>query len=111
MTLLRPSLTAITPATITDKDILNESLEQVAKLRYAISDEEYTLNDQVAVAINDTQGRYIGIIITCSFTTNNRWNNIITKTSILSFREPHFPKNKTDLGLIIVNASIIKKQH
>lgn len=59
------SLDAITPATITDTTLLNQSLDQTAKLNYAVSDEEYIAQAvSIAVAINDTQGRYIGSLYT-----------------------------------------------
>ena len=59
------SMQAITPATITDTTLLNQSLDQTAKLQYAISDEEYIAQAvSIAVAINDTQGRYIGSLYT-----------------------------------------------
>lgn len=55
------TLSAITPTTIVDKTALLQSLDIIAKQHYAISDEEYIPQTvSVAVAINDTQGRYIG---------------------------------------------------
>lgn len=72
------SLTAITPATITDRDALNQSLEQVVKLRYAISDEEYIAQAvSIAVAINDTQGRYIGSLYTTAPKTRKSLDDLI----------------------------------
>ncbi|MGL5253297.1 MAG: IclR family transcriptional regulator [Moraxella sp.] len=58
-------LTAITPATLTEVGALNQSIDQTANQQYGVSDEEYIEQTvSVAVAINDTQGRYIGSLYT-----------------------------------------------
>ena len=52
--------------------------DQVAKLRYAISDEEYIAQAvSIAVAINDTQGRYIGSLYTTAPKTRKSVEDLI----------------------------------
>lgn len=58
-------LNAITAATLTDVDKLNQNLDLTAQQQYAISDGEYIEHAvSLAVAISDTQGRYIGSLYT-----------------------------------------------